>query len=67
MTDYWEQAIRDVANELGIAVSTVQWRISHYAAPNPWAVLTSYAVAQRERVLELEAQLRQKEGERNVG
>ena len=55
MTDYREQAIRDVAAALGVTNAYVEdvcraSNVAHTFAP------TSYAVSQRERVLELEAQ-----------
>lgn len=54
MTDYREQAIRDVAEALGIDAAD----LGTYMQPNkPTAQMAIYAVAQRERVLELEAQL----------
>ena len=61
MTDYREQAIRDVAGACNMP--TLMYHPSLFDAIDP-PDSVRYAVAQRERVLALEAQLQQKEGER---
>lgn len=65
MTDYREQAIRDVAEALRFDAEVLAGmvRVDAGLLCNAGPAMV-YAVAQRERVLELEAQLQQKEGER---
>lgn len=51
MTDYREQAIQDVAEASGLSVAGIERTLE---MPDNWPAI-AYAVAQRERVLELEA------------
>lgn len=61
MIDYRQQAIRDVAAALTKAVSVIGWRCTRTEDGGEYDA-TRYAVALRERVLELEAELKFQKG-----
>jgi len=57
MTDYREQAIKDVAHVMKITIAAVKGCLVDLHNPTPFAIAVRYAVAQRERVLRLQAAL----------